>query len=1599
MDEHYLTKNTTCLKFSTDHDVNNDSIISRKQQSKSCPLSLFLELSGILFSKSSNLKSIFYTKDRLLTLAFLFVSFLGFSQTILNSETFESNFGIWTSGGSNVIRSTGAPYLGTSSIRFRGTSNMTLTSPTTGINTLPYNKIDIKFFAQANVNSDENITLQYRSNISIGWQDVKVIIKGSGAPGSTTGKDINSNGVYHAFYATLFSTDYTFSASSQFRFEAVIGNNLRYFYLDNISIIGTTYNNITKGPGGVTANLETWLRADKVNGTGTIANNSIVNTWQDVGKGNDANVIDETNTLLTNKPVYKDNTASNLNFNPVVFFDNNTATTVSDLSGLTNRAEMNGTGGFFTNEQFIVIINDTPSTTANLSLPSDIYCSQTETGTPYSTDVTGFGLGSYTGRFIDEVISYCIGSSPATNSVDVNLRGYGIAQTSTTTSYENLTTILNARNLITVPTTNGMELYKDGLKIDNIEVGVPKFENSINNRYWLGRSQAFNGSFGGRIAEVISYSARKNNTTERRKIESYLAIKYGITLGVNGTSLDYQDNNGIVIWSVAGNLGFNFDIAGIGRDDASELNQKQSKSINASEVMTIGLSDIAATNSANTATYAGNSHYLIWGSNGATMSNSGVNLEIDLGPTTISTITEVVNRKWKVIQVNGDVPEARVAIPTAAFLSGLPALGPTDAYVMVVATNAAFTTGLETVFMSTSGTNETCLYDFDDTKYITFGIAHRATNPLHITLDGLDDYVRIGNSNNLPATFSVMTWIRPNGANTLGNERTILSKKSAAGNGYQIVLQNDDRVRFEWYNGSAVLRTAITNTILPNAKWHNIAYTYTTNRLSIYIDGVLEKTVIMTGNPSISTGLFSIGGQYISKTVINNLFKGDLDELRMWDRVLTATEIQFIMNQEILQNSSGTKGTIIPTIPSQITKNDINLLNWNNLFAYYSMNSYIGTHLDDDSINVNRGSLVIPDKISINIQTAPMPYTSDTSGLWQTLTTWKNGTNQDTPYSLSIIDNTTPIAWNIVKTNNNITSQGNQTVLGLFVNSNTLTATTTGGLPIHGTKIEVSHYLKLDGKIDLAGRSQLVQTEGSDLDPTSTGSLERDQQGQANKFNYNYWSSPVGTINATTNNNNFTVAGVLRDGTDPSVPKAINWVPGYNGSPGPPINLAGYWIYKFDSNLNAIDYANWTQIGENGMIQAGKGFTLKGSGTSGIQNLTFVGKPNNGTITNNVSANQLLLVGNPYPSALDAITFITDNSGSIDTTTPTATEGALYFWEHYPGNNTHNVGGYQGGYGVRNAAAGVAPSSVGVDFINSSGVSNRALPNRYIPVGQGFFVIGNATGGTVTFKNSQRAFIKEDNAASQIMYRIPTNPKELDHWTDNSDDPIKKDTYKRVRLGFNNYNEIFHRQVVIAFMDEKANGEINEGYDAENIDDVDNDMYLVNSEKELIIEGEGYFDETSSYPVGVRSDSIGKISFVLDGLENFDDNQKVFIYDKSDDTYHNIKDTLYEVELPKGTFNDRFYLRFIDKTLGTDTFNLSKSDGVIVVVNQNVTVQSSNQLIKNIAIYDLLGRKIDSYKKVNALKYTLSHLNKMTRGLIVKITLDNDTVVSKKIIY
>ena len=120
-----------------------------------------------------------------------------------------------------------------------------------------------------------------------------------------------------------------------------------------------------------------------------------------------------------------------------------------------------------------------------------------------------------------------------------------------------------------------------------------------------------------KIAEVITYN-NSLTTAQINKIETYLSIKYGITRGGNtGTSSTYNyiASDGSIVFDKSINTGYNNDIAGIGRDDASGLNKKQSISVNTSDPVTIGLSFIAANNDANNSTFTNDLSFLVWGNN------------------------------------------------------------------------------------------------------------------------------------------------------------------------------------------------------------------------------------------------------------------------------------------------------------------------------------------------------------------------------------------------------------------------------------------------------------------------------------------------------------------------------------------------------------------------------------------------------------------------------------------------------------------------------------------------------------------------------------------------------------------------------------------------------------------------------------------------------------------------------------------------------------------------------------------------------------------------------------------------------------------------
>lgn len=1374
------------------------------------------------------------------------------------------------------------------------------------------------------------------------------------------------------------------------RIQGIVGGGTRSdMAIDYLYVVDKA--NPTIAPGGVTTDLALWLKG---NSGLSYSDGQSVSLWQDQGRGSDARPY-----KAGQEPTYRDNANRNVNFNPVVEFDNtySSFTIDSDYSH-DNLAEefLTGDFGYYTQEIFIVLIpDDTPITNSFGFM--DVICGDSHLEIN-ATDTTGIGFGDYTGRVSGEIICYAhdtynTGQSPPD--------GYAVAEVGTGSVYDNAG-IINTRN----NSTNTLqELYYNANDIETTQNDTAEYMNSEDTRFWIGRSEGWEATTNARIAEVISYSTRKADTDltqERNRIQSYLALKYGITLGVNGTSQDYVDSDGTVIWDqntgVPANDVFNYDIAGIGRDDASGLYQKQSRSVNnaldsgsrGQGVLTMGLSNVYNTNNLNPNTI-NDKEFLIWGNDGVDLDDPSVDVLVNMSSSispALSTDVEFygIARTWKVVEVGGDIPEVEVQVLTSAIRTATP---PDGRYLMFISNTPNFdpTADYRVMTQTTNELGEAVVetnYDFDGTKYITFGWAPERVYTRSIYFDGVSDYVDMDDNLNLnPTSFTISSWIMRESGST---NTSILSKRDLAyTEGYDFKINSSNRFEVSWKNGST--QTISSSVAIPEDEWHHLAIIYSGGTASLYIDGVLDTSASLSA-PVSTTRNFNLAAAGKGAS-LGAFFAGNIDEVRIWDSALSVDQLRYIMNQEIENNSSFVNGLVIP---QTITKNEVSSIPWTNLAGYYPMTTYTYTKTKDESGNGNTGAL--RNLRTVDRQTAPLPYQSQANGDWTTDATWLNNAVQTLPNDLSIIDGVTPVNWNIVETNHNVTidtdvSLGREReVLGLFVSSNKITI---DGVNSSGTGngLTVTHYLELNGEIDLDGESQLIQTVGSDLVVGASGKLYRDQQGTADTFTYNYWSSPVGITDQENNEYSYKLPQVMKDGTS-----SINFITsGYNGTNTSPIGLADYWIWKFANQLDD-DYASWQHVRSTGDLYAGEGFTMKGPGTGSIltdQNYVFSGKPNNGDIDLTLSAGNDYLVGNPYASAIDAYKFINDNSSSIT--------GTLYFWEHWGGGN-HNLGDYQGGYHLLNLSGATTAATIGSNDPDvGSGGTPVKIPGNYIPVSQGFFVVASGSGGNINFNNGQRIYHKESSGNSTFVgMNNETSEEESPIYNSVTNYNASNDSRLKLRIGFNSVNTI--RRQILATVDPNATANIDWGYDGMNNESQMDDMYWLIENDKFVIQGIDAISTQTILPIGIHTDNDGNNSIVLDELENATENFDVFVHDKELNIYHNIKESDYTIYLAAGEYLDRFEITFSNQdALSTNDEELNKidvhySNAIESIVLINPTMQS----IKSIEMSNILGQSITVIKNITNESYKEIEVKNLSSGTyIIKLRTDNGSI-SKKVL-
>ena len=736
-----------------------------------------------------------------------------------------------------------------------------------------------------------------------------------------------------------------------------------------------------------------------------------------------------------------------------------------------------------------------------------------------------------------------------------------------------------------------------------------------------------------------------------------------------------------------------------------------------------------------------------------------------------------------------------------------------------------------------------------------------------------------------------------------------------------------------------------------------------------------------------------------------------MDEMRIWNVALNDRQLRHMMNQQILANGANVRGEIVPI--------DIPGLTWNNLTAYYRMNQ--PGDISGGYLIPTAGTGAFDGQLR-NIttwqeETAPLPYLTRSAGSWNDTsasTPWLYGDSVwDYPNSTGI--NGDPIDWNIVRISHNVTSQDQDvTVLGLLVDATrelTITSPGTQDETNPGTGLWVTHYLDLDGIIDLIGESQLVQkrytsaqVNESILDANSSGYLERDQQGTSNLYNYNYWSSPVSAVNPSTNNAPYNIGGVLRDGTNSANPQNISWTGSYNATGAVPIGISRRWLYAFRNNISNT-YSEWAYLAETGTLNPGLGYTMKGSGVgnpvSDVQNYVYIGKPHNGTITNPISSGNEVLAGNPYPSAIDANEFIYDNIPGGNQGTSGSIDGTLYFWVHYLSNNTHILRDYEGGYAVRNLAGGLAPVTPPptTDGYEVSGNGSSSLvPGQYVPVGQGFFVGALTTsGGQIKFENDQRIFKTEQNPSESIFLKQGKNGQTSGR--DQNDNPNNKSLRFAVSMP-----DGAARTLLLAFIENgNATDGVDYGYDALNYDNFPNDISFMIQGGKYVIQGVGAFNASAQYPLGVFLDDTGNINIELTEINNFDDPIDVYIYDATLGTYTSINESSFETNLDAGDYLNRFYVVFTpDTTLST--IDAQAQEVMINYLNssEEIYIKTPSSInVKQVYLINMLGQTVKAWNYTNnpfSNEIKLPVKNIAQGGYIVKVETDTNNTITKKII-
>ncbi|WP_346839595.1 LamG-like jellyroll fold domain-containing protein [Microbulbifer sp. SAOS-129_SWC] len=180
-----------------------------------------------------------------------------------------------------------------------------------------------------------------------------------------------------------------------------------------------------------------------------------------------------------------------------------------------------------------------------------------------------------------------------------------------------------------------------------------------------------------------------------------------------------------------------------------------------------------------------------------------------------------------------------------------------------------------------------------------------------LSLDGDGDYAEVSDSSDLEfgnGSFTVESWVYAD-ANSAGDYRNIVSKKLGTGTdaGWVLRLGNDnDILKASFLLGDGTNSKGLaSDTPLTLDTWNHIAVTVdrVTDTARLYVNGEEVKSVSLSGIGSVNSGTVMRIGTW--STVTNAPWLGEIDEVRVWDKAVSQTEIAANMHKRLDASTDG----------------------------------------------------------------------------------------------------------------------------------------------------------------------------------------------------------------------------------------------------------------------------------------------------------------------------------------------------------------------------------------------------------------------------------------------------------------------------------------------------------------------------------------------------------------------------------------------------------------------------------------------------------------------------------------------------------------------